>query len=122
MLAIRGRQECAEVVVEPPRDARGSRIFEIDDGVFVAGEVSFIEESAGAVHQAERLINGVCGNALAMEPREERGGACPVETFVVIENANSHSVALLPDAVSLSGGMLRMLARGRSVKRARGCW
>jgi hypothetical protein len=57
-----------------------------------------------------------------MEPREERGGAGPVETFVVIENANSHSVALLPDAISLSGGMLRMLARGRSVKRARGCW
>jgi hypothetical protein len=37
------REKRALVMVEPPRDPRRRRIFEIDDGVLVAGEIRLVE-------------------------------------------------------------------------------
>src|ERR1700719_4533094 len=113
VLVVGGREECAEVMIEPPSDARGSGIFEIDDGVFVAGKVGFVEKSAGAMDEAARFVAGVAIDALAMEAGEEGRGAGSVETFVVIKDADVHLAASL----FFQCGRLRMLARGRSVKR-----
>jgi hypothetical protein len=40
------------------------------------------------MHQAVIFIEGVVGDALPVEPREERGRAGSVKAFVVIEDAN----------------------------------
>ncbi len=83
------------MVVKPPGDA--GRVFEVDDGVLggsvgVGVEFGIVEERTGSVDEAVVLI--VSGNALgrgdalAVEASEEGGGACAVETFVVIEDAN----------------------------------
>ena len=85
LLGKKGR----EVVVEPPCDARRGRVLEVDDGVFVAGEIAFVEERSGAVHQPVILVDRVRHHALAVESREERGAASSVEALVVVEDANS---------------------------------
>jgi hypothetical protein len=42
-------------MIEPPRDLRRTRIFEIDDGIFVAVEMRFVEERSGAMQEAGKL-------------------------------------------------------------------
>ena len=113
VLMVGGREEGAEVMVEPPGDARGSGIFEVDDGVFVARKVGFVEKSTGAMDEAEGFVGGIAIDALAMEAGEEGRGAGSVETFVVIKDADFHLAA----SQFFECGRLRMLARGRSVKR-----
>jgi len=58
------------VVIEPPRDARRCRILEIDNGVFVAGEVIFVEERTGAVNQTHVFEFCALADALAVETRK----------------------------------------------------
>src|SRR5208283_5022156 len=92
---VLGREKRALVMVEPPGDARRRRILEIDNGILVAGEVVFIEERPGAMHQAHILKLSVLANALAIEAREQRGRAGTVETLVVIEDPNPHKPFLM---------------------------
>ena len=87
LLVGRG-EEGRLMMVEPPGDARRGGVLEVDDGILVADEFGLVEESACAVHQAVVLVDGVAGDALAVEAGEERGRAGSVETLVVIENAN----------------------------------
>ena len=47
------------------------------------------------MHQAVILIGGAGVDALAMKARKQRGRACAVETFVVIEDANSQELSFL---------------------------
>ena len=49
---VGGSQECALVMIEPPGDFGRAGILEVDDGVFVAIELLFIEQCAGAMQQA----------------------------------------------------------------------
>jgi len=58
-------------VIEPPGYMRGGRVFEVDDGVLVAGKFGLIEERAGTMHQAVVLVIGTRSNALAVETREQ---------------------------------------------------
>lgn len=74
------------MMVEPPGDFWGRRVFKVYDGVFVADKVSFIKKSAGAMHEAVIGIFGVRDNAFAVKSRKKRGRARPVKTFVVIKN------------------------------------
>jgi len=74
------------VVIEPPGDAGRGRIFEIDDGVFVAGELGLIEEGSGAMDEAVVFVVGAGMDALLVESAEKRGRACAVKTLVVVEN------------------------------------
>ena len=67
---IFGREEGAEVVIEPPGDSGRGGIFEIDDGVFVAGKVGLIKQRAGAVDEAVKLVFGVWADALLVESAE----------------------------------------------------
>ena len=78
------------MVVEPPGDARRGGVLEVDDGVLVAGEFRLVEERASTVNQPVIGVSGAGSDALAMEAREERGGAGSVEAFVVIEDADAH--------------------------------
>ena len=80
------------MVIEPPCDARRGRVLEVDDSVLVACELAFVKECAGAVNQAVVGVGRAGVDALAMEPREQRCGACPIEALVVIEDANLQAV------------------------------
>ena len=74
VLLVLRRKEGGEVVIEPPGNARRSGVFEVDDGVLVAGKVGLIEERAGAVNQAVvGVLGGMAGEALAVESGKERG-------------------------------------------------
>src|SRR5271157_2977822 len=98
LLEMRGvvrRKERALMMVEPPGYARRRLVFEIDDGVLVAGEVLFVEERSGAMHQAHVFELGMLADALAVKAREQRGRAGPVETLVVIEDPYPHKSFLL---------------------------
>jgi len=88
VLLILGREECGEVVIEPPGDARRSRVLEVDDGVLVASKLAFVEERAGAVNEAVVGVRRVGLDALAVKAREQRSRAGSIEAFVVVENAN----------------------------------
>ena len=94
---VLGCEEGGEMVVEPPGDPGRRGIFEVDNGVFVAGEVALVEKRASAMHQAVELISGwncTIGDAFAMEPCKQRSGAGPVKAFVVIEDSNLQYVPL----------------------------
>jgi hypothetical protein len=61
------------MMVEPPGNSGRRRVFEVDDGILVAAELLFVEERAGAVNQAVKLIRGFPIDALAVEARKESG-------------------------------------------------
>jgi hypothetical protein len=72
MLVVLGGEKCREVMVKPPCDTGRGGILEIDDGVFVTGELILVKERSGPVNEAMVLIGGAGSDALAMETREER--------------------------------------------------
>jgi hypothetical protein len=72
-LLVRGSQKGRKMVVEPPGNPRRGGVFEIDNGVFVAGKLALVKERAGAVYQAVVLIACPRGDAFTMEAREQRG-------------------------------------------------
>jgi hypothetical protein len=61
------------MMVEPPGDSRRGRVFEVDNGVLVAGKFALVKERAGAVHQPVVFIAGAGNDALAMKTREQGG-------------------------------------------------
>ncbi len=89
MLGVGWREECALVMVEPPGNFGRTGVLEVDDGVFFAVELLFVEQRAGAVDQAGKDELGVAADAFAIEAGKYGGGTSSVKTFVVIENANS---------------------------------
>jgi hypothetical protein len=89
MLGIGWREECALMMIEPPRDVGRTRVFEVDDRVLVAVKLLLIEQRAGAVNEAGKLELGVAANALAIEAGKQSGGRGAIETLVVIKNPNS---------------------------------
>ena len=82
------------MMVEPPGDARRGRVFEIDDGVFVAGEIVFVEQRAGAMDQPYIFEFGVA-DALPVETRKQRRRTRAVETLIVIEDSYPHKPSRL---------------------------
>ena len=89
---ILGREKGAEVMVEPPGDAVRRGIFEVDDGILIAGKIRFIKEGSSAVDQAVITVGSILRDAFAMKAREERRGAGSVETLVVIEDSDVQKV------------------------------
>ena len=70
ILMVLGSEEGAEVVIEPPGNFGRGGIFEVDDGVFVAGEVGFVKEGARTVDEAAKFIGGAGADAFLMETAE----------------------------------------------------
>jgi hypothetical protein len=87
------RQECAQVMVKPPGDSRRSGVLEIDNSVFIAGEIGFVEESPGLMNQSGELKFRLGVNAFAVKTREQCGRCRTVETFSVIKDANFHQAS-----------------------------
>jgi hypothetical protein len=50
------RQEGRLVVIEPPGNTGRGRVFEIDDGILIAGKLAFVKERARAMNQPVILI------------------------------------------------------------------
>ena len=88
MLGVGGSEKGALVMIEPPGEARGARVFEVDDGVFVAVEDSVFERGGGLVGHASELEVGGGINALAIKAGEDGGRGGAVEAFIVKENVN----------------------------------
>ena len=98
-LKMRGvcrRKKRALMMIEPPGDLRRTRILEIDDGIFVAVEMGFVEERSGAMQQAGELKIHIAADALAVEAGEERRRRRSIETLVVVENLDFQSIPQLP--------------------------
>src|SRR5580700_3070818 len=75
-------------MVKPPCDLGRTGVLEVDDGIFVAVELGFVKERAGAMQQAGVNEFGVFANALAIKTGEECGGASSVEALVVEEDSD----------------------------------
>jgi hypothetical protein len=67
------RKECALVVVKPPAKLGRTRVFEVDDHVFVTVEADVIEKRARAVEQS-RINKFSIMNAFAIETGKQGGG------------------------------------------------
>src|SRR5579862_331954 len=85
---IGGREKCALVVIEPPRNLRRTRVFEVDDGVFVAVKMRFVEKRPGAVQQPGINELHIFTDALPIETRKQSRRGSSVETLVMIEDSN----------------------------------
>src|SRR5690348_16928329 len=59
VLGVAGAEEGALVVIEPPRDAGIGAVFEVHDGVIVAGELVGLEKIRGLVRQPAVLEAGL---------------------------------------------------------------
>ena len=82
------------MMIEPPGDFRRCRVFEIDNGVFVAREFAFIEERACTVDQPVVSVTRTGGYTFAMKPREQRGRASSIKTLVVVKDPNLQDLPL----------------------------
>ena len=87
-------QKGAEVVIEPPCQAGRGRILEVDNGVFIPGEIVILEQGPRPMHQTVVLVFYVGANALPVKTGKQRGRAGSVETAIVIEDAHLQSLKL----------------------------
>src|SRR5271157_2994355 len=92
VLGVRLGKERALVMVEPPGQAVGARVFEIDDGVFVAVKDAGIEKLAGTVRQPVVAQFGSGIDAGAVEVSEDRGGASAIEALVMKADSYHHHI------------------------------
>src|SRR3954470_1380257 len=95
MGCVFGSEERALVMIEPPGDLLGAGVFEVHDGILVAIELRFVEESTGTVHQAAELERHILADTLAVEAREESGGTRAVETFIVKKYSDLQTIPSL---------------------------
>src|SRR5271156_2101189 len=97
MRGVGRRKKSALVMVKPPRNLRRTRVFEIDDGIFVAVEVRFVKQRSRAMQQAGKFEINITSDSLAVEAGEERSRRRPIETLVVVKNFDFQSIPQLPE-------------------------
>ena len=120
---VLGREEGAEMMIEPPGDCGRWRVFEINDGVFIAGKFLLIEQRAGAMDESAEFVFRRRRDAFAVEACKQRGGTCAVKTFVVIKNAYLHLGADTPFKTFFCWAETTSIAgSGRCVKRSACVW
>ncbi len=95
VLLIRRSEKGAQMMIEPPGDARRSAVLEVDDRVLVAGKIRLLKECSGSMHQPVIVVVRILANAFAVEAHEERSRTCSVKAPVVIENADLQTVKFL---------------------------
>jgi hypothetical protein len=83
-------------MVKPPGNFGGAGVFEVDDGVFLAVELPFVEQGSGTVDQAGKSKIGIATNPFTVEAGKQRGGGGSVKTFVVIEDPYSQRMPQSP--------------------------
>ena len=112
MLLILRPEEGALVVVEPPRQPRVRRIFEIDDGVFVAIEHRVVKQLGGFVGQPREHELCIRMEFIFHKPAEKGRCSSSIEAVIVIKNSDSHSSAgyswktiqIAPNGVPIASG------------------
>ena len=90
MLRIFRVQEGALMMIEPPGQARIARVFEIDDGVFVAIEQARIEHLRRLVGHPGIAEFRIRVNRARDEAAEEGGRGRPVKAVIVVQHAFQH--------------------------------
>ena len=80
------------MMIEPPAYFGGTGVFKIHDSVFVAIEMGFVEERAGAMQQSGEDEINVLSNALPVETGKQRSRTRSVKTFIVIKNFDFQSM------------------------------
>lgn len=95
------------MVIKPPGNFGRRRIFEIDNGVLITVKIFFIEQRAGAVHQARELKIDVRANTLAIKTRKQgrRGGS--VKTFAVKKHPDFQKTFLMLVKIGAPGKATR---------------
>ena len=68
MRFVLGRQECALVVVEPPRELRCGAVFEIDDDILILAKHVLADALARLVRQSFILDHGAGIDVAFIEP------------------------------------------------------
>jgi hypothetical protein len=107
-----GRSEKgAQMMIEPPRDARRSAVLEIYDRVLVTDKFRLLKQRSGSMHQSVIAVFCIWGNALAVEAHEERSRTRSVKAPVVVENADIQTGIFLAN-----GRMIRIAGRRLPVK------
>jgi hypothetical protein len=97
LLGVRGSEESALVMVEPPGNFRGIRILEIDDDIFVAVEEAVVPGLRGAVRHAGEAELGGGIEALAVKAvKESSGGGSVKATVVETEPDPGHDEMMAP--------------------------
>ena len=97
VLLIRGREKSAQMMIEPPGNARRGAVLEVDDRILVADKIRLLKECSSSMHQSVITILRVPANAFAVEAHEERSRAGSVKAPVVIENADLQTVKFLSE-------------------------
>lgn len=117
------------MMIEPPCDFGRARILEINNRVFVAIEIGFVEQSSCPVQEARESEVGIFANPFAVETGKKRSRGRPVKTLVVIKdsdsqcrpqsNRNSGQAEIIrKQRISASQGkLIGLTAYGKKVKR-----
>src|ERR1019366_2641638 len=92
VLGVFRREEGALMVVEPPRQARIARVFEIHDGVHIAIPKAVLKQLGCLVGHPRIDIFRFRVKGALHEAGEICGGSSAVETMVVIKNAYPHEL------------------------------
>src|SRR5579872_4469330 len=83
-------------MIEPPGDFGRAGIFEIDDGIFIAIEIGFVEKRTRAMQQARVNKVDVIADAFGIKARKKRSRRCAVKTSIVIKNLNLQALPFSP--------------------------
>jgi hypothetical protein len=83
MFGILGVEEGALVVVEPPRQARVARVFEVDDRVLITVKPHIQKQLARTVGQSFVLEFTIAADRVEIEVAENSGGSQAVKAIVV---------------------------------------
>jgi hypothetical protein len=111
MPLIRRSEKGAQMMIEPPGDARRCAVLEIYDRILITDKIRLLKERSGSMHQTVIAVVCTWRNALAVEAHEERSRTCSVKAPVVIENADIQTGIFLA-----IGRMIRIAGRRLPVK------
>jgi len=79
------------MMIKPPCDLGRTGILEVDDGIFVAVEIRFVEQRSRAMQKSGEGEVGVFANPLAIKAGEKRCRRSSIETLIVVEDFNFQS-------------------------------
>jgi hypothetical protein len=72
VLLIRGREKGAQMMIEPPGNARRGAVLEIDNRILVTDKIGLFKECSSSMYQSVITVLRVPANAFAVEAHEER--------------------------------------------------
>jgi len=96
MLGVLRGQKCTLMMVKPPANFWRGRIFEIDNGVLIAIEILFIEQSPRAMHETAKLETHIIADPLPVKTGKQRSRSSAIEAFIVKEDPDLHSALPFP--------------------------